>query len=153
MTSNLANKVTNLMYREKSPLLNLVKRQFADDVAKDVDALLNLYHRNLSRHLRNAAPEYVPDAKDPAFPDRGGEKYYPQIEHEHEPVPDASTTETSIPSKVSTPNYDDLNERIEALQRSITTLFDDSAENGDKVESMREAISALDDLSEWLKQL
>ena len=148
MSNNLSTKITDLLFLEESSLKNLVRKEEMADIKKDVDALLNRYEKNLRNHLRNTAPA-VPDSdgRQHAYPDREA------LKPEYEPVPDPAETETSIPSKVSTPNYDDFSERIAALQTSLETLFDDSAERGDKVESMREAIAAMDDLSEWLKKL
>jgi hypothetical protein len=140
----ITTAIVDLLFLENSTIKNLIRKESQGDIRKDVTSFLNGYEKALRNHL-NAAPK-VPAGD-------GRERAYPEITHEHEPVPDASTTETSIPSKESIPNCDDFNERIEALQRSITTLFDDSADRDSKVSSMREAISAMNDLSGWLKQL
>jgi hypothetical protein len=145
MSNTLTTKIADLLFLEPSSLKNLVRKEQMADIKKDVDALLNRYEKTLRNHLGNArAP--VPGGD-------GSQRSYPDVSHEHLPVPSPDETETSIPSKVSTPNYDDFAQRIESLQTSLETLFDDSADRETKVSSMREAISAMDDLGEWLKQL
>jgi hypothetical protein len=77
----------------------------------------------------------------------------PEIEHEHEPVPDPAETESAIPSKESVPSYDDFTERMAALTVAIGGIYSEEATHDDKVQSMKTAISALNDLSSWLKKI
>jgi hypothetical protein len=145
--SSTAIQLAAVLYGPKSSLKNLVSHENADDIARDMDALLNRYHRTLSNHLRNTTPKMPgSDGREHSYPDREATK------PEYEPVPDPAETETSIPSKESTPSYDDFMERVNALQATGESIFSDETKES-KTESMREAISALDDLGEMLRKL
>ena len=51
-----ATKITALLYTDGA-FKNLVRQEYADDITKDVEVLLNRYHRTLSNHLRNTTPK------------------------------------------------------------------------------------------------
>ena len=145
--SQTAIAITSLLYKNDSPVKNLVALEFSDDVAKDAQAWLDGYSRALRNHLRNTTPKTPGgDAAHHAYPDRES------VKPEYEPVPSPDETETSIPSKPSTPEYSDAQDALARLQTNLETVFTGETE-ADKVESMREAIAALDDLGEMLRKL
>lgn len=141
-----ATKITALLYQDGA-FKNLCRQEYADDITKDVEALLNRYHRTLSNHLRNTAPKTPGgDATHHAYPDRES------VKPEYIAAPDASETETSIPSKPSTPEYSDYSDCVAALQLTGETLWSDETGEEAKTESIRTALEALDNIQAMLKQ-
>jgi hypothetical protein len=145
--SQTAIAITSLLYKNDSPVKNLVALEFSDDVAKDAQAWLDGYSRALRNHLRNTAPKMPgSDGTQHSYPDREATK------PEYIPAPDASETETSIPSKPSTPEYSDYSDCVAALQLTGETLWSDETGEEAKTESIRTALEALDNIQAMLKQ-
>lgn len=143
MTSNLATKITDLLFLEDSSLKNLVRKESQDDIRKDVKSFLDGYERALRNHL-NTAPK-VPAGE-------GTQHAYPDVEHPKLSTPDPAETETSESSKPSTPDYDDMGNALETMREARETLFDDSIGNEGKIESIKAAKAALDDYLTVLKK-
>jgi hypothetical protein len=145
---NLATEITARLYRDQTfkPLCQL---ENADDIAKDVTALLNGYYRKLHNHLLNTAP------KTPG--DDSREKDYPSRETLRAddpllPVPDPAETETSQESKTSIPDYGEYQDHVRVLEASGQTLWNDEAGDTDKVQSIKDAREAMNNILGMLKQ-